>query len=483
MLHTLKSRVGRFSDFLASGGNARLESIWYGGLFALGAGLWVFFFRYGNLRLYVLDWLKEHHYLALWKEAFTSGQIPYISSIVLQSGDHFLANPEVVRTPDILLLRWLPLGVFVVIHVLILYALGCWGILRLKDRFGWPPLAGAVAFGLFTFSGALTARLGIGHFQWAGALLLPWFAEIVFQWLDAAKGEGFAPRPALRMSVLLFVLYLNGSFHIANWCLLFLVLLSLTNWRLIRYVALAVPVALLLAAHQIAPAMTLFDDVQRQSFGGFPNAAVLLEAFTRLSLFDRDAIGISGWGTLWWWEYDYYVGWAGLALLVSGLAAFWPRRHSDSPFPHLLPALLGMFVLSLGSLWGQFAPGLVQEAERVPTRFMLLVFLFLVIGAAEIATRFLRRWPRFAPWALLPVLGWAAWDLWQHAVLWRVALLEGIFLTKKYDPNVPPIHILPNADTVYQAWVLGSLAVSAVTLIAVVLILWRATVRDDLSAR
>ncbi|MBI3160717.1 MAG: hypothetical protein HYZ26_14050 [Chloroflexi bacterium] len=446
---------------------------WLAGLYALGALHWVYFFRYGNLRLFVQDWLKEHFYLAVLKEAVTAGRMPYVISEVLQKTDRFLANPEVMLTPDVLLLRWLPIPLFALLHVLLFYSLGFWGFARLRRRFGWPPLAAGLFFGLFTFGGAFTARFGIGHLQWAGAFLLTWFAEFVFQWLEAAESKRFALRPALAMSLLLYLLYLNGSFHIANWCLLFLALLTLTRPRLLPYSAATIPLAFVLAAHRLAPAFVTLREADRNTFGGFPSAGVLLDAFTRLIPFDADPVGLGGeWGLLWWWEYDLYLGWAGLAVLLLGLAAF--ARRGGNLAPLAVPTV-GLFVLALGKTWSVF-PELLKQAERVPGRFMLVVLLFLLVGAAETAGALQRRYPRLMPWALLAALGWAAWDLWRHSRLWRIALLEGIYLTKKYDPNVPPIHILPNVDAGYQSLVLGSLAVSAVALALVLAALWRSSV-------
>ncbi|HBG96485.1 MAG TPA: hypothetical protein DDY14_14470, partial [Chromatiaceae bacterium] len=88
-------------------------------LFLTGIAHWVGFFNGGELALTAYDWIKEDAYLDTLRAAQVNAEIPWRwNTAFYHDTRDFLANPETILTPDILLLRWLPNGLFILLHVL-----------------------------------------------------------------------------------------------------------------------------------------------------------------------------------------------------------------------------------------------------------------------------------------------------------------------------------------------------------------------------
>ena len=77
----------------------------------------------------VADWPKEVRYYVALQQALVDGRIPYYVSRSIQETRKFLANPEVPWSPDVLLLRFVGIEVFLVLKVLLWYAVGFAGLL------------------------------------------------------------------------------------------------------------------------------------------------------------------------------------------------------------------------------------------------------------------------------------------------------------------------------------------------------------------
>ncbi len=470
------------STALYQGESTKLMTLFLIGLYLAGLLVWIYFFRFGNLRLFVLDWLENHMYYDLIHQALVRGQIPYqIDSRILIAGGamdtrYFLGNMNVGLTPDIFLLRWVSAGVYALIHFLLFYGLGVWGFALLQKRFKFSPLPAALFFMLFNFNGYLTAHLGIGHTWWVGYLALPLFAELVFRWLQFAETDTFDLKTALYMSLLLYVLYLNGSLHPANWLVMFLGLLALTRKGILRYSVVSVGGAFLLAAHRFAPTIYALDQAERSVFGGYPSFQVFLNALTKILRPDNAPYGVPGWGSLWWWEYDIYVGYAGLLVLLLGVVYFFLKRPNN-PIKKTSLALLAMFVLSFGIVYGQvfkFVP--LASIERVPSRFIAIPLFFCLLSATLYLDELLQKYQHKAGVPLAVVALLVFYELAQHTLAWRVAFIEKIYVEKPgyadYIDVIPQLTIVKNTDFLYQDIVIYSLLFSLLALSLICYLIW-----------
>jgi hypothetical protein len=96
-------------------------------MFLAGGVHWILFFDYGRIPFEGGDWPKEHLYYQVLQEAVQTGTVPYHVDQQIQTTHRFLALPEKVLSPQILLLRFLDVGQFVMANTLVMYAVGFWG--------------------------------------------------------------------------------------------------------------------------------------------------------------------------------------------------------------------------------------------------------------------------------------------------------------------------------------------------------------------
>ena len=101
-------------------------------LFFFGALYWVVFLGAGNFFFGFGDWVKEDAYLNTLRFSIENAELPWLwNEVFYHSSNKFLANPEIVLTPDIFLLKWISNSWFVIIHIILFYALGFWGTVLL----------------------------------------------------------------------------------------------------------------------------------------------------------------------------------------------------------------------------------------------------------------------------------------------------------------------------------------------------------------
>jgi hypothetical protein len=393
-------------------------------LYLAGAAHWTLFFDpprtpFDGPSFTVEDWPKEYRYYSTLQQATREGRLPLYLSRPIHTRK-FLALPEVSWSPQVLLLRWLPIGTFVVVNTLLLYSAGFAGCLLLRRRYALGLLPFALLVLLFAFNGHLVAHLSVGHSMWAGLFLLPF---VFLPVLEIVENDA-RPATDVALAVALFAVLLQGAFHVFVWCVMFLLLLAAFERRVAAPVLKALAWAAALSACRLAPAFFLVARKEQAFLSGFPTALDLWSALVTIRGPDAPMRGRS-FGVLEWWEYDTYVGVPALAwVLYFGLrpaTAHAPRRALYGP-------IAVMALLSVGDLYAPFnaLPIPLLSAERVSSRFLVLPLLWLAILAALAMPRAaasrrttIERWAAAAALAL-SVAGFAA-----HSSLWRVPRLEG----------------------------------------------------------
>lgn len=209
------------------GGTAAAQRLTLLGLAILGLCHWVWFFH-GPLTLAFEDWPKERVYLEVLRDSVSTQQIPLHLDRSLQMTDRFLAIPETMLAPHLLLLPWLDNRQFVTLHVCLLFLVGLAGCRLLSRYFGWSPFTFTAFTVAFSFNGFITARLAVGHFMWAGYYLFPWALWVTLRLLDEPR----TPRRMVELGWIILAFFLIGSFHLAVWWMLFLGAVTLVRPRL-----------------------------------------------------------------------------------------------------------------------------------------------------------------------------------------------------------------------------------------------------------
>lgn len=430
-----------------------LERIALLALFMIGLVLWGDSLAWGNIPWDQGDWYDiTGPRLFYLQEAVQGNQLPlHVDAPDGMKGatDRYMSIPDVILSPQILLLRWLSPGSFVLLQTVAMYALGFWGLLSLKRRWGLSLGVFTLLYLFYNFNGHLVAHMAVGHAAWWSVFLLPWFVL----WMVELLEEGGGWRWTARVSLLLAFIYLQGGFHPYLWCWLFLAALLLFCWRLRKPLFAALTFSLLLSMGRILPTALVSADLNIGFLSGFTSTGELLSGLVTLRGPAQALETVTPLNQLVaWWEFDHYIGWAGATFLVYG-GWLWFRNRARWGKPYF--ALWGaggiLTVLSVGRLYRvvfvlefPFLTG-----ERVASRFLLLPLLFVIALAAQALQRGLdeKRWPlgmRLVGWGGLLLL---FNDLMQHRELWRLDQLEQLFPHEA----ITPLHVANHADPLYMA--------------------------------
>ena len=462
-LKTIGKRIVRFAlepfEFTAM---TRSQGVFLGVLFLVGIVHWCLFLQAGESFFSSGDWAKEYKYFAVLQESIQTGRIPYHVSYPLSLMDiqRFMAIPETLSLfwPPTLLLAFLDIQSFILANTLILYSTGFAGCLLIRNRYRLSPFVFFLLFTLFNFNGYITAHLAAGHSMWVGYFCLPFIAYFLLKILE--EQDGWAAAGWLAVS--LFGIILQGAFHMFNWCLLFLalVLIGTRKFRARTQILAAILLGILLASLRLWPAL-LLGDVLRGVESGYSSWGLFLNALIRIQPWSLEINP-----GIFFWEYDFYISAVGLIfILVFGIVFRFYRdfRLAEVRYPGLDLALLAMLVLSAGNTYQWLAnhiPITLLAVERVPSRFLVIPFLFLLVVACIRAQRTIPticRKPVVAC-VFLAAAGALLILLASHSYAWRAAIV------KPFDdnrPTAPLIVRLPDAPYMHRLHV--AMVVSLVT--------------------
>ena len=354
----------------------------------------------------------------------------------------------------------------------------CW----IARKYRLSPAVFLVLFLLFNFNGNITAHLAVGHTIWTGHFLIPYFILLVLSLLEnqgrwAGVGSWVSAWSSWRI-------LLQGYFHLYVWCLMFLGLLALFNWRLIKPVLLGGAFSVLVGLPRLLPPALALSGITQEYLGGFcvsnrPGgwADYLRDPQHTIRLI-TDTFPLNS------WEIDYYIGLLGLAfLVVFGILVPLRRDRSKGSLQvQLLVASLVFTAFSIGDVFSQVVrvftvPPLT--GERVTARMFILPLVFVMVLAAMFFQRELdrlktegRRIPAWAQIMLLGILVVLYHDLRQHFQAWRIRYLDAMVELFPKVPFDPAQHTLANhADPIYTNLLLGGLAVA---LLALAFLVWMA---------
>jgi hypothetical protein len=439
------------------------------GLYVFGLLRWAYFSNYGKISFQTADWYQEHAYYSILQSSLVTGTVPYHTNQLFHDSNRFLALPELVFSPHVLLLSVVDsLGIFVLIHYLVLYSIGFLGCLAIQRRFELSIFSFSVFFGLFTFNGYITSHFAVGHTMWGGYFFIPF---LLITLINITEHRGSDLRNALALAFTLFGILLLGSIHVAAVCLLYLALFFVFNRRFLRVGLLTIPFALVLNLYRFLPAVITYRNLDDPFLSGYPT---LLDILRSLVVIQRPSMDLTAGlsSALNWWEMDVYIGLIGLGfLLYFGVVRSWKQENPDLRFAEFdLPNAI-LVVFSVNNFYYLIAhlPIPFAGVERIPSRFLILPIIVLLLIAT---IRFddelqrlgnLRRIHLIAAVCLVQLY----LELMTHLRHWNVAAI---------DVNLPAselleIHTVEVANDLTYIWVFNaSVAASAVgTLICLAL--------------
>jgi hypothetical protein len=450
-----------------------------GGLYLLGLVGFGFFFEWGNFDMLYHDWAQiSGPRLQFLQSALKTGQLPLQISdaeALHLNTQRYLSAADVFTSPQYILLYKLPLSIFELVNTWFLYTVGFVGLLFLRRKLRLSPISFAALFLLFNFNGHILAHTSMGHASWGGYFLFPWFAWLVFRLLGGDHSWLWTALVAL----LLFCMWLQGSFHQYVWLLLLLGCIGIFVPRTFWVVMRTGVVTILISAFRILPCILNYN-----SFGfinGYPSLYSVWENLVKLpdwepGLYELKSdylAGILG-APVGAWELTCYVGLVGgLFLVFYGI--YRGLFHREAPYRELLLPLGIIFLLSLGATIEllRALPVPLIQGERVSARLFSVVLVFGLILGAE---RF-QRWLDTSPLKTLSLsgslvgLGLIAFDLWQNFAIWRVSNRKEEFWVY-FDPHKWTVRN-DFSDTLYITMILGGLAITLLTILVLGVLCWR----------
>ena len=205
-----------------------LPRIWYGLLFLAGLYLWGWFLNWGGGLTTYHDWAEiTAPRMVFLQKAMQQGVLPLHISDPFPLGNitlRFMSIPDVILSPQIVLLRYVEISTFILLDTWLMCGLGFLGLLLLAKKFQLSPLTFTILFALYNFNGHILAHYSVGHLTWGGNFLFSWFVLLIFERLDS---EGGSWRWATKTALLCFLIFLQGSYHQFVWLLIFLGLFGL----------------------------------------------------------------------------------------------------------------------------------------------------------------------------------------------------------------------------------------------------------------
>lgn len=387
-----------------------------------GVAYWVIYFVKGKPTFTGNDWIREQVFSNVVRESFQSWQLPWrISEPFYHGVFEMIANPEISLTPDVLLLNVLSNNAYFLVHWLIFFTIGFAGTVLLAKKYAVGSLPFVFFVVLFNFNGFISSHLSEGHIQWAGYFLFP----LLFYWLSdfSAEIEVDRTRAALKIALLLGLMFMNGSFHTAIWCLMLMGLTLIYRRDLWRPVGLVLLLVGLIGVARLLPAAMYFPPkVDFQS--GYPTISTLFAAFTYVYHPENPTRG-GLFANLAWHEYSFFTGYIGLVFLGVGVYVYIKDKLQSVPM-WWIPAALIMFLFAMGDVY-QLIPnsGLpFSTIERVPSRFISVPFCLMLLIAAVGFARLEQRHRHYTRLALILSLAPMLGEIFQNARNWRIESYE-----------------------------------------------------------
>jgi hypothetical protein len=246
---------------------------------------------------------------------------------------------------------------------------------------------------IFLLNGHVISHLMTGHTQWIAYYLLP----CAFLFLARMSKAEIRLRDAIGLALTQTAMIAVGGWHVFVWSWLFAAVWGFgSRDRLAAIVKTSLMVAGL-AAYRLLPGVATFGAGTNEFLGGYSPwlfISALLGGYQ------------PGATVLQWHEYDIFIGWLGIVLLIAGAMPFVPSRRASDAFR--FPSFV-LIALSMFNIYGQTLfrlPGFVSE--RVSTRLAIVGILGLVLSGLGRVEEWSNRNASAARYwnALMLIAGW-----------------------------------------------------------------------------
>ncbi len=419
-----------------------LGFLWIALLYVAGLYFWCSFLNWTKTPLDFQDWgVINVPRLDFFRDALRSGQIPLHMSYgkitgqvpPLHGTDRYFSVPDVITTPQSLLLLGLTINQFVLLDLLLHFTLATLGLLWFRHKYGLSLFSFAILFLLFNFNGYIQSHYAVGHITWMGYFLFPFFIALVIQGVEEQPGWIWVAK----ISFLLLYMLLVGSQHHFTWALIFLGVLALVCWKKWKWIFWAGLSSGFLGAIRLLPPILILQDMYTGSgnrlLPGYPSLLDVIRSLAILVRPDDPYRMNANVGWLGYWEFDIYVGVIGtLFLAYFGVYQWFKNGHLLPSLQKLIVPTLVIFLLTIGRIYAVVRASRIPffEGERAPSRMIGLPLAVMIIVAAIFFDRWLQQATVAKPALLvlnILLLVFLASDLWVHAQVWKLESVRAVF--------------------------------------------------------
>ncbi|HEU0296431.1 MAG TPA: hypothetical protein VFR47_27090 [Anaerolineales bacterium] len=436
-----------FSEFIQAFFDHEVEKrrplflvIWLLLLYITGIYFWGVFFNWGQTPLNYHDWRTVNlPRLDVIRDALVYGELPlHVTRVNFLHfiTDRFFTMPDVITTPQQIVLYWIDIDTFAIFDLLIEFTIGAIGLYLFKQKYGISLFAFSIMYFLVCFNGYVQSHYSVGHVTWGGYFLFPLLVLFVTDFIDEQQNWLWVAKIAF----LMFYMVLVGSQHHFVWSLIFLGSLGIVVWKKIGWIISAgffagmISAARLLPPVLVIPAIKLTGAFEFRT--GFP---YIQDIFSSLMFVRSIDYRFPSLPALWfdsthYWEFNIYIGLAGtLIILWFGIIQWISDLRFKKRFSQLMLPTLVVFLLSIGQNYKLIILLNIPlfATERVTSRLIGLPLVVLIMISAFFLNEWLQGKPAFLRY-VLAVFGlfWLVRDLFLHVKFWGVkavsqALIKG----------------------------------------------------------
>jgi hypothetical protein len=391
-----------------------------------------------------------------------------------EGNDRFFMVPDVITTPQMLLLAILDVDTFAILDLLLHYTLATISLILLRRKLQLSLISHAFLFFLFNFNGYIQAHYAVGHLSWAGYFLFPLYFLLIFQLFDSLPSWKWVAG----MAFLSFYMILAGSQHHFTWLMLFLLILALSRPSLFKWSMTAILFSGFLSAVRLLPPVIGLDEYAGFYFRFRSGYHTLYDFWMSLVLIrpiDFVRPEIYKYTTLGYWEFDYFVSFIGAIFIIYFGVINWSLKGGEQIrkyLPLFVPAF-AIFLLSQGQIYKYTLFNIpLLASERVASRMISVPLTFFIIIAAAQFQGFLDQ-HKSSPvrWLATGGLLILVHELYTHIVLWNVDVLGRFFNAGKLQFSGNSLTNHPDPEYLTVLWVGLALTLTSAAVLAI--LVWR----------
>jgi hypothetical protein len=446
---------------------------WIIGTYLWGAWLWGAFLSWGKFPIHFHDWAEVNiARLAYLRDAILKGSLPLHASEIahLRNGtDQILSVPDLVLSPQILLLRWMNVEFFVLINTFILYTVAFISFLWILHRYNLSPLIFSALVLMFNFNGHIISHFSIGHVTWWSYFLFPWLFIMIIRLLE---DNDHSWRWVTLTSFLILFIFLQGGYHHYVWSLMFLGILALVAWKHSWIIFKVLIFSNLFSMIRLLPPAPLIENLESEFISGYPKLEYVFSSILFMRQPENSLPFLNFGSNLGYWEFDLFIGRAGALILAFGFIIWLVNLKKNSSLIFTLVPLLVLSVLSIGNLYEPFTnlPIPLIAGERVASRFIILPFVFAMIFSLTALQKWINSLnkPIIVYVITLTLIIYFAIEIFVNTMSWKI---ENVFTHFPYTPVDKSIKVIANhSDPTYTNMLILGFIITIVSITVLLLL-------------